>query len=110
MNTVEFFQVTEQPVRPYLGIYSLLKLLGRGGFATVYLGQHRYLGTLAAIKVLRTRLAQNEWQRFLSEARLTAHLAHAHIVKVLDFGVENGLAFLVMRYATHTTYTWLAAC
>ena len=39
-----------------LGNYRLMKLLGRGGFADVYLGEHIYLQTVAAIKVLRMQL------------------------------------------------------
>ena len=41
-----------------LGNYRLLRLLGAGGFAEVYLGEHVYLNTQAAIKVLQTRLAR----------------------------------------------------
>ena len=44
--------------------YRLLKLLGEGGFSEVYLGEHIYLGTEAAIKILRTRLTDEEFERF----------------------------------------------
>ncbi|HLZ61246.1 MAG TPA: serine/threonine-protein kinase [Ktedonosporobacter sp.] len=86
-----------------LGNYRLLRLLGRGGFAEVYLGEHIYLKTQAAIKVLRTRLAEEEQEGFRNEARLIAHLAHEHIVRVLEFGVEQGTPFLVMEYAPQGT-------
>jgi len=52
-----------------LGNYRLIRSLGSGGFADVYLGEHIYLKTLAAIKILQTRLAQNDLQVFLAEAR-----------------------------------------
>ena len=86
-----------------LGNYRLLRLLGTGGFAEVYLGEHVYLNTQAAIKVLQTRLAQEERERFLHEARLIARLVHPHIVRVLEFGVEAEVPFLVMDYAPNGT-------
>ena len=82
-----------------LGNYRLLRLLGVGGFAEVYLGEHIYLTTQAAIKVLQTQLAEDEREHFLNEARIIARLAHPHIVRVLEFGVEKELPFLVMDYA-----------
>jgi len=81
------------------GNYRLMALLGQGGFAEVYLGLHIYLNTLAAIKVLHTRLSGEDQHRFLAEARLIGQLEHPHIVGVLDFGVERGVPFLVMDYA-----------
>ncbi len=82
-----------------LGNYRLLRLLGAGGFAEVYLGEHVYLNTQAAIKVLQTRLTEDERDRFLHEARIIARLIHPHIVRVLEFGVEEDIPFLVMDYA-----------
>ncbi|HJT59575.1 MAG TPA: protein kinase [Ktedonobacteraceae bacterium] len=82
-----------------LGNYRLLRLLGAGGFAEVYLGEHVYLGTQAAIKVLQTRLEEDERERFLDEARIVARLVHPHIVRVLEFGVEEDVPFLVLDYA-----------
>jgi serine/threonine protein kinase/DNA polymerase III delta prime subunit len=70
-----------------LGNYRIVRLLGRGGFATVYLGEHLYLKRLAAIKVLRTVLSDKEEGRFLEEARLLANLSHPQIVRVLEFAV-----------------------
>ncbi len=82
-----------------LGNYRLLRLLGEGGFAQVYLGEQVYLKILAAIKVLHTRLARDDLEGFLSEARTIAALKHPQIVRVLDFGVEGGTPFLVMDFA-----------
>lgn len=81
------------------GNYRLLRLLGEGGFAEVHLGEHAFLGTQAAIKVLQIRLAQELLKDFLQEARTLAHLEHPHIVRVLDFGLEGGVPFLVLHYA-----------
>jgi eukaryotic-like serine/threonine-protein kinase len=84
-----------------LGNYRLNRLLGQGGFANVYLGEHVYLRTQAAIKVLRARLASSEQDNFLNEARTIATLDHQHIVRVLEFGVNapEDIPFLVMTYA-----------
>jgi len=85
-----------------LGNYRLIRLLGRGGFAEVYLGEHRHLATQAAIKVLFAYLgSQSDVENFRREAQTIARLIHPHIVRVLDFDVEQGEPFLVMEYAPH---------
>ncbi len=96
----------------YLGNYRLIRMLGHGGFAAVFLGEHRYLKRLAAIKVLRTVLAEQEMVHFLEEARLLANLSHPHIVRVLEFAVTprrimlhnsemvENIPFLVMDYVS----------
>jgi serine/threonine protein kinase len=87
-----------------LGNYKLLHLVGQGGFADVYLGEHIHLRTQAAIKVLQVRLGDNNIQNFLNEARTIAHLVHPYIVRVLDFGVQDNIPFLVMDYAPNGTF------
>src|SRR3989442_9787413 len=86
-----------------LGNYRLTCLLGQGGFADVYLGEHIYLKTQAAIKVLQVHLGHEELDAFLNEARTVARLVHPHIVRVLEFGVEGNIPFLVMDYAPNGT-------
>jgi predicted ATPase/DNA-binding CsgD family transcriptional regulator len=86
-----------------LGNYRLTRLLGQGGFAEVYLGEHLHLGTQAAIKVLNVQLAGDELARFRDEARIIARLQHPHIVRILDFGVDGALPFFVMDYAPNGT-------
>jgi serine/threonine protein kinase len=84
--------------------YRITRLLGRGGFADVYLGEHIYLKTPAAIKILQTRLSgSDDLESFLKEARFIAQLSHPHIVRVLDFGVSEETPFLVMEYAPNGT-------
>ena len=82
-----------------LGNYRLLPLLGRGGFADVYLGQHIHLNSHAAVKILRTQLPEEDAQQFLREAQILARFSHPHIVRVLDFAIQDGMPFLVMEYA-----------
>src|SRR3989440_7615907 len=86
-----------------LGNYRLIRLLGEGGFAEVYLGEHIYLGTQAAVKVLHTQLTSDDIEQFRTEARTIASLEHPHIVRILDFGVEGKTPFLVMSYAPNGT-------
>lgn len=86
-----------------LGNYQLQRLLGRGGFADVYLGEHIHLKSLAAIKVLFTRLAEDLQEDFLKEARILARLSHPHIIRILDFGISEGVPYLVMEYAPEGT-------
>src|SRR5436305_9745756 len=86
-----------------LGNDQLTRLLGEGGFAQVYLGEHIHLGTQAAIKVLHTQLTSDDVDKFRTEARTIARLIHPHIVRVLEFGVEGKTPFLVMDYAPHGT-------
>jgi serine/threonine protein kinase len=82
-----------------LGHYRLVRLLGSGGFADVYLGEHIHLHTQAAVKILHTRLADTDVEEFRREAQTVALLQHPSIVRVLDFGVEDTIPYLVMDYA-----------
>lgn len=87
-----------------LGNYRLIRLLGKGGFAEVYLGAHVYLKSPAAIKLLQTKVAnEQDLQVFLKEAQTIARLVHPHIVRVLEFGLEGETPFLVMDYAPYGT-------
>jgi peptide/nickel transport system substrate-binding protein len=81
------------------GNYQLVSLLGHGGYAEVYLGQHVRLDLQAAIKVLHTHLTDSEAEHFQQEAQTIARLAHPSIIRVFDFDVQDGTPFLVMGYA-----------
>jgi serine/threonine protein kinase len=80
-----------------LGNYRIIRPIGHGGFADVYLGEHIYLQTHVAIKLLQMRLAAGDMEEFLKEARTIAHLRHPHIVRVLDFGIEAGTPVLAVE-------------
>jgi serine/threonine protein kinase len=86
-----------------LGHYRLLRLLGQGAFAEVYLGEHQYLERLAAIKVLHVQMKEDTQEPFRREARTIAHLQHPHIVQVLDFGFDEQIPYLVMEYTSGGT-------
>jgi ABC-type transport system substrate-binding protein/serine/threonine protein kinase len=81
------------------GNYRLVRLLGQGGYAEVYLGQHVRLSLQAAIKVLHTHLRGSEAEHFYQEAETIAKLSHPSIIRVFDFDVQDGTPFLVMDYA-----------
>ncbi len=85
------------------GNYRLVRLIGQGGFADVYLAEHIHLNTQAAIKVLQMRLIGTNIEQFRNEARTIASLLHPNIIRVLDFGLEDGIPFLVMDYAPNGT-------
>lgn len=83
-----------------LGNYRVISLIGHGGFADVYLGEHIYLKVRVALKVLSTIVTnQGDLDSFLKEAQTVASLIHPHIIRVTDFGVEHDVPFLVMDYA-----------
>jgi len=78
------------------GNYRLVSLLGQGGYAEVYLGQHVRLNQQAAIKVLHAYLTEQE-------AQTIAALVHPGIVRVFDYDVQEGVPFLVIDYAPNGT-------
>ena len=81
------------------GNYQVLRKLGQGAFAGVYLGEHQYLEIPAAIKVLHARLGPETYEQFRREARTIAHLQHPHIVRVLEFGIQDQTPYLVLEFA-----------
>lgn len=93
----------EERVGQQLGNYRLIRYLGEGGFAAVYLGEHIELGTKAAIKLLHLHLGNEDITSFRNEARTVAHLSHPHIVRVFDFDTQAGIPYLVMDYAPFGT-------
>ncbi len=86
-----------------LGNYQLLRLIGRGGFAEVYLGEHIHLKSPAALKILHAQFTEENAAQFMREAQTLARLIHPRIVRVLDFALEDGTPFLIMEYTPHGT-------
>jgi protein kinase-like protein len=83
-----------------VGRYTVVRELGRGGMATVYLARQRDLGRLVALKELGIlRAADGELAaRFLGEARLAGGLSHPNVVTVHDYFAEDGAPFIAMEY------------
>jgi serine/threonine-protein kinase len=83
-----------------LGNYAIKSLIGEGGMGVVFAGEHRFLGTKCAIKVLHGSYANNPQvtQRFFQEARTTLEIDHPNIVRIFDLGQSNdGALYLVME-------------
>jgi eukaryotic-like serine/threonine-protein kinase len=87
-----------------LGSYRLISEIWRGAISNVYLGEHIHLGTKAAVKVLGIELTSDHHvELFHQDARARASLIHPNIVRVLDFGVEGQMPFLILEYAPNGT-------
>lgn len=80
--------------------YEIVKSIGEGGMANVYLAHDTILDRDVAIKVLRGDLENNEKfiRRFQREAKSVSDLSHPNIVEVYDVGEEEGQHYIVMEY------------
>jgi len=92
--------------RVLAGQYELVKMIGDGGMGRVYRGIQLSTGGRVAIKVM------DAWdhdatslKRFRYEAETTAQLSHPNTVRILDFGSDDGIFFLVMEYLPGTDLT-----
>ena len=85
--------------------YQLMRLLGTGGMASVWLAHDRILGREVAVKVMADTLAADPaWiRRFQRESRAAASLNHPNVVPVFDSGADHGRPFLVMRHVDGPT-------
>jgi serine/threonine-protein kinase len=92
-----------------LSSYRGLKLIGRGGMAEVYCATSPTNGRMVAIKVLPAALAGDEQfrKRFLREAQIISGLEHPNIVRILDFGDENGSYYIVMEFLSGSDLNYL---
>lgn len=84
--------------------YQLLERFGAGGMALIYRARDTLLGRYVAIKILREDQAHGaDFDRqFQNEARAAANLSHPNIVTVYDFGLDEGLPFIVMEFVPGT--------
>jgi eukaryotic-like serine/threonine-protein kinase len=92
------------------GKYRLDARIGSGGMGEVYRGEHVTLRMPIAVKLLHPNIAiePDYVRRFYREARAATLLNHPNVVRVIDFGDEDGMPFLVMEYLVGTTlHTWL---
>jgi serine/threonine-protein kinase PpkA len=80
--------------------YRIIKLLGEGGMATVYLAVQESLDREVALKVMSPMLAANEsfCEQFIKEGRITAQLTHPNLVTVHDIGSHSGAFYLATEF------------
>src|SRR5262245_14780288 len=88
-----------------IGVYRLIKELGRGGMGTVYLAYDTRLGRQAALKLLPSHLVNNpeRVRRFQREARTASALNHPNIITIYDFGQEDGRHYIVSEFVEGRT-------
>jgi serine/threonine protein kinase len=87
-----------------LGQYEIKKKIGQGGMAHVFKAYQPSLDRFVAVKVLSPVLAEQPGftERFQREAHSVARLLHPNILQVYDFGVQNKLNYIVMRYVENS--------
>ena len=85
--------------------YEIIRSIGEGGMANVYLGYDTILDRNVAIKVLRGDLSNDEKfvRRFQREALSASSLAHQNIVEMYDVGEDDGVYYIVMEYVDGKT-------
>jgi serine/threonine-protein kinase len=86
-----------------LGRYQLVRLVGEGAGGSVFEAHDAVLSRRVAVKVLRMAslggdLADRAQARFLREGRIASRVRHAHVIATHDFGVHEGMPFLVMEF------------
>jgi YVTN family beta-propeller protein len=87
-----------------VGGYRIDQLIGRGGMGEVYRARDERLGRNVALKILPSRLAEDDAfrERLVRESRLAASLDHPNVVPVYDAGEEDGHLYLAMRFVDGT--------
>src|SRR5919106_3305608 len=82
------------------GRYRIIRKLGSGGMANVYLAEDQELGRRVAIKILNERHAHDEQfvERFRREAKNAAGLSHPNIVSIYDRGEAEGTYYIAMEF------------
>jgi serine/threonine protein kinase len=90
-----------------LGKYEIVRQLGKGGMATVYLGRQTSIGRTVAIKVMPRHFMHDDtfMQRFEREVKVIAELQHPRVLPVFDYGQIEGRPYIVMAYMAGGTLT-----
>lgn len=85
--------------------YRIIKILGEGGMAVVYLAEDTVASVEVAVKIIKEETMQNPTNlaRFEREARAAASLRHQNIVKVINLGADKGRPYMVNEYVKGKT-------
>ncbi len=80
--------------------YRIMEKIGSGGMGGVYLAEHLLMHRHVALKLLRSNMLEDETlqKRFHNEAKAASQISHPNAVTLFDFGVEEGVPYLVMEY------------
>lgn len=89
---------------PEIPGYKIVKKLGRGGMADVYLGVQERLGREIAIKVMHPEMIRNPQllSRFINEAKTASRLVHPNIITIHDVGQVENVCYIVMEYLQYS--------
>ena len=87
------------------GRYEVLKRVGSGGMADVYMAKDHKLNRNVAVQVLKSEYVEDEkfLRKFETEAQAVARLSHPNIVNIYDVGIEDGINYIVMELAEGIT-------
>ena len=87
------------------GRYEVLKRVGSGGMADVYMAKDHKLNRNVAVKLLKSEYVEDEkfLKKFETEAQAVARLSHPNIVNIYDVGIEDGINYIVMELAEGIT-------
>ena len=87
------------------GRYEVLKRVGSGGMADVYMAKDHKLNRNVSVKVLKSEYVEDEkfLKKFETEAQAVARLSHPNIVNIYDVGMEDGINYIVMELAEGIT-------
>jgi serine/threonine protein kinase/sugar lactone lactonase YvrE len=101
----------QQYIGKRIGAYQIVEQIGQGGMATVFKAYQPSMDRYVAIKILPSHFTEDESfvGRFTQEARTLARLEHPHILPVHDYGEQEGITYLVMRYVQAGTLKDLIA-
>jgi serine/threonine protein kinase/tetratricopeptide (TPR) repeat protein len=91
-----------------VGRYEELRRLGSGATSDVFLARDRQDGQLVALKRMRAQVPATTFARMRREFRALGRLTHPGVVRVVDFGTDEGVPYLVMEFVAGVTLTrWL---
>jgi len=89
--------VEEKQLPEKIGKYEVTGKIGSGGFGAVYSGRDPYIKRTVAIKTCQLNDEEIK-SRFFREAELAGNLHHRHITTIYDFGVEDGIPYIVQEF------------
>ncbi|MGB5106118.1 MAG: protein kinase [Candidatus Zixiibacteriota bacterium] len=95
-----------KPAAPCIGEYEIIRKIGEGGLAEIFLARQKSLNRLIAIKALRKKISADHdlVRRFEREATTLAKMSHPNIVHVIDRGEDNGRLFFAMQFVDGTNF------